>query len=154
MVLEGPLIDHLELSKQGFVLAVLRFKTIWGINTVHSYFIIQTTIANGFKWCINLYEKGTKCRRVKEHYHYCICGWNLKLLRIRGQRSLNRPYVVLFSLILMFFFESLGTGSISEPSFFFFWTGSSLCSLQCIVLVCNCCILAKDIYVVVQYILE
>ena len=24
----------------------------------------KTTIANGFKWCINLYEKGTKSRRV------------------------------------------------------------------------------------------
>ena len=41
MVLEGPLIHHLEVSKQGFVLADLPFKTIWGINTVHSYFTIQ-----------------------------------------------------------------------------------------------------------------
>ena len=45
-------------------------------------------------------------------------GSNWNTLRIRGQRSLNRPYVLLFSLILMFFFESLGTGSDSEPSFF------------------------------------
>ena len=29
MVLEGPLIHHLEVSKQGFVLADLPFKTIW-----------------------------------------------------------------------------------------------------------------------------
>ena len=64
MVLEGPLIHHLERSKQGFVLADLPFKTIWGINTVHSYFTIQNhNIANGFKWYINLYEKGTKSRR-------------------------------------------------------------------------------------------
>ena len=28
MVLEGPLIHHLEVSKQGFVLAELPFKTI------------------------------------------------------------------------------------------------------------------------------
>ena len=41
MVLEGPLIHHLEVSKQGFVLADLPFKTILGINTVHSYFNIQ-----------------------------------------------------------------------------------------------------------------
>ena len=41
MVLEGPLIYHLEVSKQGFVLADLPFKIIWGINTVHSYFTIQ-----------------------------------------------------------------------------------------------------------------
>ena len=34
MVLEGPLIHHLEVSKQGFVLADLPFKTICGINTV------------------------------------------------------------------------------------------------------------------------
>ena len=62
MVLEGPLIHHLEVSKQGFVLADLPFKTIWGMYTVISPF--KTTIANGFKWCINLYEKGTKSRRV------------------------------------------------------------------------------------------
>ena len=62
MVLEGPLIHHLEVSKQGFVLAVLPlwkdpnkvlysadlpFKTIWGINTVHSYFTIQN---HNSKW--------------------------------------------------------------------------------------------------------
>ena len=47
MVLEGALIHHLEVSKQGFVLADLPFKT--------------TT--NGFKGCINLYEEGTKSRR-------------------------------------------------------------------------------------------
>ena len=61
---------HLERSKQGFVLADLPFKTIWGINTVHSYCIspFKTTTANhGFKWYINLYEKGTKSRRVKEY---------------------------------------------------------------------------------------
>ena len=54
MVLKGQLIHRLEVSKQGFVLA---FKTIWGINTVQ-YTVIspfKTTIANGFKWCINLY---------------------------------------------------------------------------------------------------
>ena len=51
MVSEGPLIHHLEVSKQGFVLAVLPFerskqgfvladlpfKTIWGINTVQLF---------------------------------------------------------------------------------------------------------------------
>ena len=51
MVLEGTLIHHLEVSKQGFVLAVLPFgkiqtgfvladlpfKTIWGINTVQLF---------------------------------------------------------------------------------------------------------------------
>ena len=55
MVLEGPLIHHLEVSKQGFVLAVLPFgkiqtrfcinysvadlpfKMIWGINTVQLF---------------------------------------------------------------------------------------------------------------------
>ena len=37
MVLEGPLIHHLEESKQGFVLADLPFKTIWGTNTVQLF---------------------------------------------------------------------------------------------------------------------
>ena len=39
MVLEGPLIHHLEVSKQGFVLTELHvpFKTIWGINTVQLF---------------------------------------------------------------------------------------------------------------------
>ena len=49
MVLEGPLIHHLEVSKQGFVLAVLPFKTIWGINTVHSYFTIQNHNSEWFQ---------------------------------------------------------------------------------------------------------
>ena len=79
MVLENPLIHHLEVSKQGFVLAVLSFGKIQTrfciscttiqnhlgnqcCNTVISPF--KTTIANGFKWCINLYEKGTKSRTV------------------------------------------------------------------------------------------
>ena len=65
MVLEGPLIHHFEVSKQGFVLAVLYyhlerskqgfvladlpFKTIWGINTVHSYFTIQNHNSEWFQ---------------------------------------------------------------------------------------------------------
>ena len=87
MVLEGPLIHRLEVSKQGFVLAVLPFgkiqtrfciscttctctiwkdpnkvlyyivadlhvlpfKTIWGINTVHSYFTIQNHNSEWFQ---------------------------------------------------------------------------------------------------------
>ena len=60
MVLEGPLIHHLEVSKQGFVLAVLPFgkiqsrfciswPTIWGINTVHSYFTIQNHNSEWFQ---------------------------------------------------------------------------------------------------------
>ena len=68
MVLEGPLIHYLEVSKQGFVLAVhvhvlpfgkiqtrfciiadLPFKTIWGINTVHSYFTIQNHNSEWFQ---------------------------------------------------------------------------------------------------------
>ena len=63
---------HLEISKQGFVLADLPFKTIWGINT--GYTVIspfQTTIANGFKWYIDLYETGSKSRRVKGTISYC-----------------------------------------------------------------------------------
>ena len=56
MVLEGPLIHHLKVSKQGFVIADLPFKTIWG-NTAHSYFTIQNHNSE-------LYEKGTKSRRV------------------------------------------------------------------------------------------
>ena len=64
MVLEGPLIHHLEVSKQGFVLADLPFKTIWGNQHCTLISPFKTTIANGFKWCINLYEKGTKSRRV------------------------------------------------------------------------------------------
>ena len=93
MVLESPLIHHLKVSKQGFVLAVLPFgkiqtrfcvsctticknpnKVLYEL-TYHSkpfgestlYIVIspfKTTIVNGFKWCINLYEKGTKSRRV------------------------------------------------------------------------------------------
>ena len=50
-------------------LADLSFKTIWGINTVHSYFTIQNH-NNGFKWCINLYEKGTKSRRVNRALYF------------------------------------------------------------------------------------
>ena len=64
MVLEGPLIHHLEVSKQGFVLAVqpfgkiqtrfciswrAPFKTIWVINTVHSYFTIQNHNSEWFQ---------------------------------------------------------------------------------------------------------
>ena len=76
MVLEGPLIHYLEVSKQGFVLAVLPFgkiqtrfcitvalerskqdfvladlpfKTIWGINTVHRYFTIQNHNSEWFQ---------------------------------------------------------------------------------------------------------
>ena len=79
MVLEGPLIHHLEVSKQGFVLAVLPFGKIqtrfciswptiqnhFGESTLYTVISpFKTTIANGFKWCINLYEKGTKSRRV------------------------------------------------------------------------------------------
>ena len=51
----------MERSKHGFVLADLPFKTIYGqsiLYTVISSF--KTTIANGFKWCINLYEKVPK----------------------------------------------------------------------------------------------
>ena len=51
MVLEGPLIHYIEVSKQGFVLADLHvpFKTIWGINTVHSYFTIQNHNSEWFQ---------------------------------------------------------------------------------------------------------
>ena len=63
MVLEDPLIHHLEVSKQDFVLAVLPlerskqgfvladlpFKTIWGINTVHSYFTIENYNSEWFQ---------------------------------------------------------------------------------------------------------
>ena len=49
LVLEGPLIHHLEVSKQGFVLADLPFKTIWGINTVRSYFTIQNHNSEWFQ---------------------------------------------------------------------------------------------------------
>ena len=51
MVLEGPLIHHSEVSKQGFVSADLHvpFKTIWGINTVHSYFTIQNHNSEWFQ---------------------------------------------------------------------------------------------------------
>ena len=80
MVLEGPLIHHLEVSKQSFVLIVLPFGKIqtrfcisWptiqnhlgshdALYTVISPF--KNTIANGF----NLYEKGTKSSRVKDWY--------------------------------------------------------------------------------------
>ena len=80
MVLEGPLIHHLEVhvAKQGFVLAVLPFGKIqtrfcisWPtiqnhLGNQHCTVIspFKTTIANGFKWCINLHEKGSKSRRV------------------------------------------------------------------------------------------
>ena len=76
MVLEGPLIHHLEVSKQGFVLAVLPFgkiqtrfrivadlpfKTIWGINTLHSYFTIQNhnrrMVSNGASTCMKKVPK-------------------------------------------------------------------------------------------------
>ena len=43
-------------------------KTLQTLYTVISPF--KTTIANGFKWCINLYEKGTKSRRVKAFIFY------------------------------------------------------------------------------------
>ena len=89
MVLEGPLIHHLEVSKQGFVLAVLPFGKIqtrfcisWPTiqnhlgnqhcNTVISPFKI--TIVNGFKWCINLYEKGTNSRRVNDIGLCSLCA--------------------------------------------------------------------------------
>ena len=79
MVLEGPLIHHSEVSNQGFVLAVLPFGKIqtrfcisWPtiqnhLGNQHCTVIspFKTTIASGFKWCINLYEKDTKSRRVK-----------------------------------------------------------------------------------------
>ena len=49
MVLEGPLIHHLQVSKQGFVLADLPFKTIWE-STLYTFISpFKTTIANGFK---------------------------------------------------------------------------------------------------------
>ena len=41
MVLKGPLIHHLEVSKQGFVLADLPFKTICGINTVQWFQMVH-----------------------------------------------------------------------------------------------------------------
>ena len=58
MVLEGPLIHHLEVSKQGFVWAN-SFKIIWGINTVHSYFTIQNHNSKRFQMVHQkmLYEK-------------------------------------------------------------------------------------------------
>ena len=84
--LEGPSMHHLEVSKQGFVLAVLPFGKIqtrfcisWPTCTIQNhlgnqhYTVIspfKTIIANGFKWCINLYEKGTKSRRVNMNYFY------------------------------------------------------------------------------------
>ena len=40
---------NLERSKQGFVLADLPFKTIWRINTVHSYFAIQNHNSEWFQ---------------------------------------------------------------------------------------------------------
>ena len=46
---EPLLYYHLERSKQGFVLADLPFKTIWGINTVHSYFTIQNHNSEWFQ---------------------------------------------------------------------------------------------------------
>ena len=63
MVFRGSIDYHLEVSKQGFVLAVLPlersnqgfvlvdlpFKTIWGINTVHSYFTIQNHNSEWFQ---------------------------------------------------------------------------------------------------------
>ena len=89
MVLEGPLIRHLhvEVSKQGLVVLpfgkiqtsfVISCTTIWkdpnkfcitiqnNLGNQHCTVTspYKTTIANGFKWCINLYEKGTKSRRV------------------------------------------------------------------------------------------
>ena len=85
MVLEDPLIRHLEVSKQGFVLDVLPFgkiQTRFCISmTYHSkpfgestlYTVVspfKTIIANSFKWCIKLYEKGTKSRRVNKHSEF------------------------------------------------------------------------------------
>ena len=80
MILEGPLIHHSEVSKQGFCISCT---TIWkdpnkvlyqliyhskpfGESTpVHSYFNRskpqQRMVSNG---AINLYEKGTKSRRI------------------------------------------------------------------------------------------
>ena len=63
MVLEGPLIHHLEVSKQGFVLAVLPFGKIqtrfcisWptiqkhlGKSTLYSYFTIQNHNSEWFQ---------------------------------------------------------------------------------------------------------
>ena len=72
---------HLERSKQGFVLADLCTCTCTIQNhlgnqhcTVISPF--KTTIANGFKWCINLYEKGTKSRRVNQICTVCTFSIN------------------------------------------------------------------------------
>ena len=39
----------LPRSKRGFVLSDLPFKTIWGINTVHSYFTIQNHNSEWFQ---------------------------------------------------------------------------------------------------------
>ena len=54
-----------------------RFCISWPTCTIQNHFgestlytvisLFKTTIANGFKWCINLYEKGTKSRRIKKH---------------------------------------------------------------------------------------
>ena len=80
MVLEGPLIHHLEVSKQGFVLAVLHvpFKTIWGINTVHSYFTIQNHNSEWFQMLHRLVWKRYqmyKCRRVNQAHRFVCCRW-------------------------------------------------------------------------------
>ena len=96
MVLEGPLIHHLEVSEQGFVLAVLPFgkiqtkfciswptlhvpfKTIWGINTVHSYFTIQNHNSEWFQMVHQLvWKKGTKSRRVKYYLFGSCVEWKL-----------------------------------------------------------------------------
>ena len=65
MVLEGPLIHHLEVSKQGFVLADLPFKTIWGnqhcTQLFHHSKPQQRMVSNGASTCT---KKGTKSRRV------------------------------------------------------------------------------------------
>ena len=87
------------------------------------YYYVASLLNMYFQYGIQL----TVVRHLLQHYHHCICGWNLKLLPIRAQRSLNRPYVLLFSIILIFFFESLGTGSDLEPSFFFNRTASRNC---------------------------
>ena len=50
MVLEGPLIHHLEVSKQGFVLIICN--NIWE-STLYSYFTIQN---HNTKWFQMVYQ--------------------------------------------------------------------------------------------------
>ena len=102
MVLEGPLIYHLEVSKQGLILAVLPFGKIqtrfcisWPtiqnhLGNQHCTQLFhhskpQYSIVNGFKWCINLYEKGTKSRTVKGAISSRSTGHRIV--------SLNHPHI-------------------------------------------------------------